>query len=80
MNTEDCAVEITTVADIVDEKMQAGWAYWQFKKYAELTSISGDRSEGFYEDDGTLHELKVRALSRTYVKHAQGTILNQTFS
>ena len=79
MNTTEYAVEITNVADVVDEKLETGWAYWQFKKYKELTSISGNRSEGFYEDDGTLHELKVKALGRTYIKAAQGQITNMNF-
>jgi hypothetical protein len=48
------------------------WAYWQFKNYKDLTTSAGDRSEGFYNNDGSLQVQKIKALTRTYVKAAQG--------
>jgi len=47
-----------------------GWAYWQFKEFKDLTTSAADKSEGFYNKDGTLQTAKVKALSRTYVKSA----------
>lgn len=66
LDTDDCVREITQVADICDDKM-ASWAYWQFKTYNDLTSSAGNRSEGFYNLDGTLQTKKVKSLSRTYI-------------
>lgn len=50
----------------------AGWAYWEFKKFRDLTTTAGLSSEGLYEDDGTLQPNKVKALARTYLKAIQG--------
>jgi hypothetical protein len=41
------------VTDIADEKL-AGWAYWEFKTYKDLTTSAGVGAEGFYNPDGTL--------------------------
>ena len=79
MNSEACATEITQVADVVDSTLAAGWSYWQFKNYKDLTTSAGSASEGFYNNDGTLETIKVKALSRTYVKAAQGTIKSMKF-
>ena len=43
-----------------------GWAYWQFKTYADLTTSAGTGSEGFWNQDGTLQDYKVKALARSY--------------
>ena len=67
-----CAQEIKSVGDTCDE-YQVGWAYWEYKKYKDLTTTAGQSSEGIYEDDGTLQVNKVKALARTYLKAIQGT-------
>jgi len=41
------------VADTCDESL-VGWAYWEFKKFKDLTTSAGTGSEGFYNDDGSL--------------------------
>lgn len=53
LDSDECVTEITQVADTAD-KYLAGWAYWQFKTYHDLTTSAGDRSEGFYNKDGSL--------------------------
>lgn len=73
MDTDDCAREITQVADVCDEQL-ASWAYWQFKTYKDLTTTAGEGSEGFYNKDGTLQMKKIKSLSRTYIQYAQGAI------
>jgi len=78
MGSENCAREIDQVADVCDNEL-ASWAYWEFKPFHDLTTSAGNRSEGFYAKDGSLQTLTVKALSRTYIKSAQGTILNQKF-
>jgi len=49
--------EITQVADVCDHGVAdgiVGWSYWQYKTYHDLTTSAGDRSEGFFNNDGTL--------------------------
>ena len=48
-----CSQEINQVGDVADENL-VGWAYWQFKTYADLTTSAGTGSEGFWNQDGTL--------------------------
>lgn len=67
MGGETCITEINSLADACDDKL-AGWAYWQFKKLGDLTTTAGTGSEGFYDDDGTLQEDKMKALTRTYLQ------------
>jgi hypothetical protein len=73
-DSETCITEINQVADNAEKYLHAGWAYWQFKTYEDLTTTAGTSSEGFYNKDGSLQTGKIKALSRTYVKSAQGTI------
>ena len=78
MATETCKTEVTQVTDICDEHL-ASWAYWQFKDYEDITSSAGNRSEGFYdkaEMGGALQAIKVKPMTRSYVKAAQGRILS----
>jgi len=67
----NCTPEIRAVADNCDKHI-AGWAYWEFKNYADLTTTAGTGSEGFYNQDGTLQAWKVKALARSYLQAAQG--------
>lgn len=78
MDTDDCVREITQVADACDTHL-ASWAYWEFKTYKDLTTSAGNRSEGFYNFDGSLQTGKVKSLSRTYVQNAQGEISMMKF-
>jgi hypothetical protein len=69
LDSEDCAREITTVAEVSD-KYLSGWSYWQFKTYKDFTTQAMDKSEGFYNVDGSLQTQKVKALARPYIKAA----------
>lgn len=71
LTDKNCTPEINAVGDAAD-KYVAGWAYWQFKNYADLTTSAGTGSEGFYNEDGTLQDWKVKALARTYLMYTQG--------
>ena len=68
MDSDACVQEIESVTDICDDNL-VGWAYWQFKNYADLTTSAGTGSEGFYNFDGTLQTKKVKALTRTYLQY-----------
>lgn len=78
MGTDTCAQEIKSVTDTCDDYL-VGWAYWQFKNYADLTTSAGTSSEGFYDSDGTLQDIKVKALARTYFPVTQGTPTSLNF-
>lgn len=75
-----CVTEIEQVTANADKFLTSGWAYWQFKTYEDLTTSAGTSSEGFYNMNGSLQTKKVKALSRTYVKSAQGTIKSMQFA
>ena len=78
MTEGPCTQEINQVADVADEHL-VGWAYWQFKTYADLTTSAGTGSEGFWNQDGTLQEYKVKALARSYMPVTQGILTSMKF-
>ena len=80
LDSNECVTEINQVADITEEINASGWAYWEFKTYKDLTTSAGNRSEGFYNFDGSLQGRKVKALGRTYVMSAQGTLQKSKFA
>lgn len=80
MDSDECVREIEQVADTCDEHGISGWAYWQYKTYKDLTTSAGTRSEGFFNNDGSLQNKKVKALARTYVMAAQGTVKDVVFN
>ena len=63
---ETCVEEITSLTEACDDSL-ASWAYWQFKKYGDLTTTAMTGNEGFYNEDGTLQSDKVKALTRSYI-------------
>lgn len=65
MDTDECAREVRQLANEADKHL-VGWAYWQFKTYHDITTSAMDKSEGFYNIDGTLQVKKVKELTRTY--------------
>jgi len=78
MGTEACSQEIRLVTDNLDDHL-VGWAYWQFKNYADLTTSAGTGSEGFYNEDGTFQAIKAKALARTYLMNTQGVLTKNKF-
>ena len=63
---ETCVTEITGLTKACDDNL-ASWSYWQFKKYGDLTTTAMTGNEGFYNEDGSLQQDKVKALTRTYI-------------
>lgn len=78
LNSTACVQEITSFVEACDEHL-AGWAYWQLKNFADLTTSAGTGSEGFYNFDGTLQDGKVKALTRPYLPATQGTLQAMKF-
>ena len=73
-----CSQEITQVTSTADDHL-AGWAYWQFKEFEDITTTAGDKKEGFYDADGNLIDWKVKALARSYMQRTQGTPTSLSF-
>lgn len=78
MDTKDCAAEVTGVTQTCDDRLSS-WMYWEYKPFNDITTSAGKSSEGFYNFDGSLEQVKVKALVRTYVKAAQGLITKMHF-
>ena len=53
LGSDACIQEIKSTTEVCDEFLN-GWAYWQYKNYADLTTSAGTGSEGFYYSDGSL--------------------------
>lgn len=77
-DVDPCVTEITQVTENTDAVL-GSWAYWQFKTFHDLTTTAQTTSEGFYNQDGSLQENKVKALTRTYVQYAQGETRRMEF-
>ena len=65
--SDSCVAEVQSLVEVCDEHLSS-WAYWQFKKYGDLTTTAMDTSEGFYTSEGFLQARKIKALTRTYFK------------
>lgn len=81
LDSDVCAREITQVGEAADAVL-AGWAYWQFKIFKDITTTAKTSSEGFYNQDAnsTLQHRKVKALARTYIQKTQGTLTHMLFN
>ncbi|CAF2073205.1 unnamed protein product [Rotaria magnacalcarata] len=79
-NSTEGIEELNRVTAIADDFLQS-WTYWQFKKYADLTtSVRPATTESFYTDDGELELNKVQALSRSYAQAIAGLPITMSFS
>jgi hypothetical protein len=77
-DSENCEMEVGLVADACDDHL-VGWAYWQFKNYWDLTTSAGNKTEGFYNRDGSLSDHKLNAITRTYMPYTQGILKSHKF-
>lgn len=56
------------------------WAYYQYKPFGgDFTTIARGNPEGFWNQDGTLQEYKVKALARAYLPYTQGRLTKVQF-
>lgn len=76
--SQDCVNEINAVTNACDSHL-VGWAYWMFKGFGDYTT-AGSTIEGFYDSNGDLEELKVKALTRTYAQAYQGIPTKLSFN
>jgi hypothetical protein len=49
----------------------ASWAYWMYKSFGDHTTSGGEK-EGMFRENGEIQELKVKAVSRSYIHAFQG--------
>jgi endoglycosylceramidase len=71
-DTPEGRAEINRVTAVADAH-QLSWAYWQFKYFHDITTVSGPK-EGLYNANGTVQEAKLGALSRTYAPVVAGKL------
>lgn len=75
---QECINEINSATDAFDTAL-ASWSYWMYKGFGDFTTTGGS-TEGLYEADGSLQNLKAKALARTYAWSYQGTPKSMFFS
>jgi len=76
-DSKSCVGEINRVAAAADAGLQS-WAYWQFKYFDDITTISGPK-ESLYNTNGSLQLQKLTALSRTFCPAIAGTPMSMRF-
>ena len=62
------------------DKYLTSWAYWMYKSYNDHTTTAAENEEGIFNDDGTIQNIKEKALSRTYIQYFQGLPLEMFFN
>ena len=62
------------------DKYLTSWAYWMFKAYHDHTTTAAENEEGIFNDDGSIQNIKEKALSRTYIQYYQGIPLEVNFN
>jgi len=75
LTEEPCTQEINSVLDAADSVL-AGWDYWQYKGFEDFTTSAYKTSntEGFYNQDGSVIDFKVKALAKPYMPLTQGRL------
>lgn len=61
---ESSAESLSFILDLADQDL-VPWAYWSYKYYDDITT-QNDVSETLFNPDGSVQQLKLAALSRTY--------------
>jgi len=69
-------VHLNNLLKTMDDKLQ-GWAYWQLKKFEDITTANAD--ESLYNEKGELEMAKLKVLSRTYAQATAGPISTMEF-
>lgn len=77
-NSIGCYTEISSVADAADAYLLS-WAYWMFKPFNDFTTICQNDMEGLWNKEGQLQDIKVSALTRSYMTAFQGVPLKMKF-
>ena len=62
------------------DKHLTSWAYWMYKAYHDHTTTAAENEEGIFNSDGTIQNIKEKALSRTYIQYYQGLPLEMFYN
>lgn len=69
-------VHLNNLLKTTDDRLQ-GWAYWQLKKFQDITTANAD--ESLYDEQGDLEVAKLKVLSRTYAQATAGKLSKMEF-
>lgn len=75
---KECEAEINNSADAFDNGLTS-WAYWMYKSFGDHTT-SGGTAEGMFNTDGSPQDLKLKAITRTYMHAFEGTPTQMYFN
>ena len=70
-SSKACYLEMLGFEKAAD-KYLTSWAYWMYKSYNDHTTTAAEGQEGIFNDDGTIQNMKEKALTRTYIQYYQG--------
>ena len=70
-SSKACYLEMLGFEKAAD-KYLISWAYWMYKSYNDHTTTAAEGQEGIFNDDGTIQNMKEKALTRTYILYYQG--------
>ena len=78
-SSKACYLEMLGFQKAAD-KYLISWAYWMYKTYNDHTTTAAEGQEGIFNDDGTIQNMKEKALSRTYILYYQGIPVEFNFN
>ena len=78
-SSKACYLEMLGFEKAAD-KYLTSWAYWMYKSYNDHTTTAPEGQEGIFNDDGTVQNMKEKALTRTYILYYQGIPLEFIFN
>ena len=77
-SSKACYLEMLGFEKAAD-KYLTSWAYWMYKSYNDHTTTAAEGQEGIFNDDGTIQNMKEKALTRTYILYYQGIPIEFNF-
>lgn len=77
-SSEACYQEMKTFTEVAENHF-VSWAYWMYKSYGDHTTSAYEHSEGMFQEDGTPQDVKVKALTRSYIQVYQGKPVSSQF-
>jgi endoglycosylceramidase len=78
-DSEGCYEEMKNFVEHAEESF-ISWAYWMYKPYGDHTTSAREETEGMFYRDGSIQDVKQKALTRTYIQKYQGTPISNKFN
>ena len=70
-SSKACYLEMLGFEKAAD-KYLVSWAYWMYKTFNDHTTTAYEGQEGIFNNDGTIQNMKEKALTRSYILYYQG--------